>query len=58
MEDNLINVVNPFKSSQRRDGRFGYKVGQIGPQIGQIRNFFRSDFSTFGSNEPNLPSDP
>ena len=32
-----------------RDGRFGSKVGQIGPQIGQIRDFFRSDFSTFGS---------
>ena len=32
-----------------RDGRFGSKRGQIGPQIGQIRDFFRSDFSTFGS---------
>ena len=32
-----------------RDGRFGSKVGQIGPQIGQIRDFFRSDYSTFGS---------
>ena len=27
----------------------GSKVGQIRPQIGQIRDFFRSDFSTFGS---------
>ena len=32
-----------------RDGRFASKMGQIGPQIGQIRDFFRSDFSTFGS---------
>ena len=41
-----------------RDGRFGSKVGQIGPQIGQIRDFFRSDFSTFGTGEPNaLKSD-
>ena len=29
------------------DGRFGSQVGQIGPQIGQIRDFFRSDFSTY-----------
>ena len=34
---------------ESRDGRFGSKVGQIGLQIGQIRAFFRSDFSTFGS---------
>ena len=27
--------------------RFGPKMGQIGPQMGQIRDFFRSDFSTF-----------
>ena len=26
-----------------RDGRFGSKVGQIGPQMGQIRDFFRSE---------------
>ena len=26
---------------------FGSKVGQIGPQIGQIWDFFRSDFSKF-----------
>ena len=32
-----------------KSGRFGWKVGQIGPQIGQIRDIFRSDFSTFGS---------
>ena len=32
-----------------QDGRIGSKVGQIGPQIGQIRDFFRSEFSTFGS---------
>ena len=37
------------KDSWNRDGRFGSKVGQIGPQIGQSRDFFRSDFSTFGS---------
>ena len=36
-------------TSEIRDVRFGSKVGQIGPQIGQIRDFFRSDFSTFGS---------
>ena len=46
-----------------RDGRFGSKVGQIGLQIGQIRGFFRLDFSAFGapiwpSLEPNLPSLP
>ena len=35
------------------DGRFGSKVGQIGTQIGQIRDFFRSDFSTFGASAPN-----
>ena len=39
-----------------RDGRFGYKVDQIGPQIGQIRDFFRSDFSTFGSTIPAVQS--
>ena len=32
-----------------RHGRFGRKVGQNWPQMGQIRDFFRSDFSTFGS---------
>ena len=32
-----------------RNGRFRSKLGQIGPQIGQIRDFFRSDFSTFSS---------
>ena len=32
-----------------RDGRFESKVGQIRPQIGQIRGFFRSDFSAFGA---------
>ena len=32
-----------------RGGKFGSKVGQIGPQIGQILDFFRSDFSTFGA---------
>ena len=37
-----------------RDGRFSSKVGQIGPQIGQIRDFFKSDFSTFGSIETNV----
>ena len=39
-------VVN---NTSTREGRFGSKVGQIGPQIGLIRDFFRSDFSTFGS---------
>ena len=34
-----------------RDGRFGSKVGQIGPQIGQIRIFFRSDFSAIWTEE-------
>ena len=39
-----------------RDGRFGSKVGQIRPQIGQIRDFFRSDFNTFGSiAKPTIP---
>ena len=39
----------PDPSVSTRDGRFGSKVGLIGPQIGEIRDFFRSDFSTFGS---------
>ena len=44
--------------TQSRDGSFGSKMGQIGPQIGQIRDFFRSDFSTFGAGAPNaLKSD-
>ena len=38
--------------SSLRDGRFGSKVGQIGPQIGQNRDFFRSDFSAFGAGRP------
>ena len=50
-------VVN---NTSTREGRFGSKVGQIGPQIGLIRDFFMSDFSTFGTiwpiSEPNLPS--
>ena len=36
------------RSGVIREGRFGSKVGQIGPQMGQIRGFFRSDFSAFG----------
>ena len=36
-----------------RDGRFGSKVGQIRHKMVQIRDFFRSDFSTFGD-EPNV----
>ena len=32
-----------------RDGSFSSNVGQIGPQIGHIREFFSSDFSTIGS---------
>ena len=39
-------------SSANRDGRFGSKVCQIGPQIWQVRDFFRSDFSTFCLREP------
>ena len=38
-----------------RDGRFGSKVGQIGPQMGQIWGFFRSDFSAFGAPDRDLP---
>ena len=45
--DNI--VIDIQLSVETRDGRFGSKVDQIGPQIGQIRDFFRSDFSTFGS---------
>ena len=59
----FVDEVNALFTS--RDGRFGSKVGQIGPQmwlqsgldwpqLGQIRDFFRSDFSTFGSYEPNV----
>ena len=41
-----------------RDGRFGSKVGQIGPKMGEIQEFFRSDFSAFGAPAPNaLKSD-
>ena len=81
-----INVYNPInvkispekhlslyrKCNYFRDGRFGSKVGQIGPkldnsgafsdqisvhygadwpQMGQIRDFFRTDFSTFWRNK-------
>ena len=42
-------VAAQTNAHSRRDGRFGFKVGQIGPQVGQIRDFFRSYFSTFGS---------
>ena len=42
----LKNVLDLYYLVRIRDGRFGSKVGQIGPQIGQIRDFFRSD--TFG----------
>ena len=39
----------PLGMVSTRHGRFGPKVGQIGPQIGPILDFFRSDFSTFAS---------
>ena len=39
--------VSRFERAPHSDGRFGSKVGQIGPQIGQIWDFFRSD-------EPNV----
>ena len=35
-----------------RDIRFDSKVGQIDPKMGQFRDFFRSDFSTFWLGEP------
>ena len=44
-----FHILILISSSWCRDGRFGSKVGQIGPQLGQIRDFFISDFSTFGS---------
>ena len=48
--NSLIDKVDEmFMFLSTRDGSFDSKVGQIGPQIGQIRDFFRSDFSTFGS---------
>ena len=37
------------KLHNTRDGRFECKVGQNEPQIGQIRDFFRSDVSAFGA---------
>ena len=41
-----------------RDGRFGSKVGQIGPKWDKSGVFFRSDFSAFGAGAPNaLKSD-
>ena len=34
------------RGSQLQSGMVGFsKVGQIGPQIGKIRDFFKSDFS-------------
>ena len=45
----LYTQIHTENNIHARDARFGSKVGQIGPQIGQIRDFFRSDFSTFGS---------
>ena len=41
-----------------RDGRFGFKLGQIGPKFDKFGPFFRSDFSAFGAGAPNaLKSD-
>ena len=37
-----------------RDGRFGYKVVQIGPKWDKSGAFFRSDFSAFGAPAPNV----
>ena len=54
---NLSNTTLSI-SLRLRDGKFGSKVGQIGPQMGQIQGFFRSDFSAFGAGAPNaLKSD-
>ena len=36
------------------DDRFGPKVCQIGPKIGQIRDFFRSDSVHFGAPSQNV----
>ena len=38
-----VNISTAQISTQSRDGRFGSKVAHIGSQIGQIRDFFRSD---------------
>ena len=37
------------------EGKFGIQISSDWPQMGQIRDIFRSDFSTFGSTEPNGP---
>ena len=53
-----VYVPVEYKTRPTKDGRFGSKVGQIGPQMGQIRCFFISDFSAFGAGAPNaLKSD-
>ena len=46
------------ETRENRDGRFGSKVGQIGPKWDKSWAFFRSDFSAFGAGAPNaLKSD-
>ena len=48
----------PQNCLNNRDGRFGSKVGQIGPKWDKSGAFFRSDFSAFGAGAPNaLKSD-
>ena len=47
MEIQIMQIYMWSPGESTRDGRFGSKVGQIGPQFGQIWDFFRSDFSTF-----------
>ena len=42
------------KSIVARDGRLDFNMGQIGPQIGRMRGFFRSDFSACRPNETEL----
>ena len=44
---NSARTVIDHRMVARRDVRFDFKVGQISPKMGQIRDFFRSDFSTF-----------
>ena len=53
--DGIIMIMPQLSATQEvhslrhvRDGRFGPKwVRSDWPQLGQIRDFFRSDFSTF-----------
>ena len=45
-------ITQIVMSCWNRDGRFGSKVGQIGPKWDKSGAFFRSDFNAFGAGAP------